>query len=158
MLFLFRGAGWALCASPAHHKCDVHEKKLDSWSELGKVAQEEARSHKETMEAVEAARAKKRSEKDEEREAARATHSAKIEPLERVAQEKKSDAQASASAAKASRGELDALRAQQKSTFCPAEALVKQEISVVDEGLSSHKDIVHAFTTLDSSSSSCLHS
>merc|ERR1712166_114724 len=136
------------------------------WSDLDKVAQAEARSYKDAMEAIEAvksdlaaidsdddsdehdsdgeespdAKSKKHGEKDAEREAARATLSAKIEPLERVAQDKKNDAKTAASAAKAARGELDALRAQQKSTFCPAEALVKQEIAAVDENLASHKD------------------
>ena len=88
------------------------------------------------METVEAARAKKRSEKDEP---ARATFSANIESLE--ARDKKSDAKAAVSAANASRRELDALRAQQKSTFCPAETLGKQEILVVDEGLASHNKL-----------------
>ena len=46
-------------------------------------------------------------------------------------------------AANAAKEELDALRAQQKSTFCPAETLVKQEIAAIDENLASHKDIVH---------------
>ena len=94
------------------------------------------------------AKANKHSEKDAEREAARATLSAKVEPLERVAQDKKSETKAAAAAAKESRGELDALRAQQKATFCPAETLVKQETIAVDEALSVHKDTVHVSTTL----------
>merc|ERR1712166_732224 len=146
------------------------------WSDLDQVAQAEARSYKDAMEAIEAvkgdlaaidsdddseehdsdgeesdnddsdgeenldAKAKKHGEKDAEREAARATLSAKIEPLERVAQDKKNDAKTAAAAAKAARGELDALRAQQKSTFFPAETLVKQEIAAIDENLASHKD------------------
>jgi len=146
------------------------------WSDLDKVAQAEARSYKDAMEAIEAvkgdlaaidsdddseehdsdgeesdnddsdgeespdAKAKKHGEKDAEREAARATLSAKIEPLEQVAQDKKNHAKTAASAAKAARGELDALRAQHKSTFCPAETLVKQEIAAVDENLACHKD------------------
>ena len=93
------------------------------------------------------AKAKKHSEKDEEREAARATVSARIDPLEWVAQDKKNAAQAADAAAKASRRELDALRAQQNSTFCPAETLGKQEIIVVYEGLAYHK---HVSTTLAS--------
>jgi chromosome segregation ATPase len=153
------------------------------WSDLDKVAQAEARSYKDAMEATEAvksdlaaidsdddsdehdsdgeendnddsdgeeypdAKTKKRSEKDAEREAARATLSAKIELLERVAQDKKNDAKTVASAAKAARGELDALRAQQKSTFCPAETLVKQEVAAVDEALASHRDKEGAIMT-----------
>jgi len=145
------------------------------WTGLDKIAQEEARSYKDAMEAIEAVKSdlaaidsdddgsdeqdseeendnddedeedadekkKKHSDKDVEREAARAALSAKIEPLEVNAGDKKNDAKNAATAAKTARGELDALRAQMKSTFCPAEMLVKQEIAFVDAGLADHKD------------------
>jgi len=60
--------------------------------------------------------------------------------LEQAAQEKKNKAKDAASAAKNARGELDALQAQMKSTFCPAEMLVKQEMALVDAGLADHRE------------------
>jgi len=55
-------------------------------------------------------------------------------------QDRKNVAEVAAVAAKAAHDELDALRAQQKVTFCPTEALIKREMDLVDSGLASRKE------------------
>jgi len=81
-----------------------------------------------------------RGDKDKEREAARTALATKIEPLELVMQDKKNTAKAAAAESKGAKEQLEALRAQQRATFCPAFVLVKQEIDLVDSSLASHRD------------------
>jgi len=89
----------------------------------------------------ERAAAKRKMEKRDaaERRRKRASCSSTIEELEPVIKDKKYELKAAALAANSAKKELNALREQQETRFCPAEMLVKNEIDLLDSCLASRE-------------------